>query len=519
MRHAHPAYGVRRLAQASAPLAVLCLVVACGSTAQRPGATQAGLAPADPAGDGLAVPVVTSSAVPGPGGHVVTGSGGPGFVPAGDGQLPGTAPSTGAGTTPAQRGITATTVTVGFLYHQNSQALNAAVGAGAIDNGDELQQEKALVADANAHGGLLGRRIQPIYHAMDETSQDSFEVQYQAACADFSQDHHVFAVVAGASAEVFLKCVAKAGIVVLADGFTSAGASTFRSYPGYVEVSAMNLDRIAAAQTAALAGQGYFTGWDAAAGAAGPQPVRVGIVTYSEQPFRDAVRGVLVPALKARGIDVVDVIEVKNPGAASEVGQEAADVSSAVLKLRSDNVSHVMLFESAGNVALFFLKQADSQHYLPRYGFNSQNGIQVLLSGGLVPTSQVAGALGFGWWPVLDLAENPQSGPYSNAARRRCIGIMRAAGVDVSGASAESNALAYCSMVDMLRAAVAKAGDPSARGFVNGVAALGTSFESASTLRTSFSNGKHDGVASYMNWAFTSGCSCFRYSGSPHPVP
>jgi hypothetical protein len=226
----------------------------------------------------------------------------------------------------------------------------------------------------------------------------------------------------------------------------------------------------------------------------------------------------MVPRLQALGVEVKDVIEVTNPNSASEVGKEASDISAAVLRLRADGVTHVLLFESAGNVAFFFLKEANGQRYFPRYGFTSQNAIQVLLAAGDAPAEQLSGAKGLGWWPVLDLEHAPATGPYSNDNRRRCDAIMKGAGLAASEASAEFNSLAFCSQVLLLQAALVRSGRLDAAGFLAGLNALGTSFHSPATLITSFGPRKHNGAGGYLYYSFDSRCTCFRYSGRPHPL-
>src|SRR5205807_108434 len=132
----------RRLAGIAASVSLL--LAGCGSTVGSSARTDAGLLPTGGAGNGLSAP---TAVLQGPGS---TGDSGGGF---GGGSTSatttdGSSTTTGGQPLPAEHGVTATTVTVGFLYHENSSALNDAAGATGIDNGDELAQEKALVADA-----------------------------------------------------------------------------------------------------------------------------------------------------------------------------------------------------------------------------------------------------------------------------------------------------------------------------------------------------------------------------------
>ena len=92
-------------------------------------------------------------------------------------------------------------------------------------------------------------------------------------------------------------------------------------------------------------------------------------------------------------------------------------------------------------------QDADSQRYRPRYGVNSQNGVQALIDSGGYPKTQLPGTVGIGWLPGIDItpAENPDNGPYSNDARRRCIALYKAHGITFSDPNAEAGALGICS--------------------------------------------------------------------------
>src|SRR5690349_22550034 len=96
-----------------------------------------------------------------------------------------------------------------------------------------------------------------------------------------------------------------------------------------------------------------------------------------------------------------------------------AQISSAVLKFRSDGVTHVLIWDDNGVATLFFMQQADNQGYRPRYGINSGNNMQVVAQ--VVSKSQLTGATGIGWTPAFDIAnaDSPTS-KWANSARRAC---------------------------------------------------------------------------------------------------
>src|SRR5204862_2627507 len=121
---------------------------------------------------------------------------------------------------------------------------------------------------------------------------------------------------------------------------------------------------------------------------------------------------------------------------------------------------------------------------------------------------QLPGALGIGWLPNLDItpAENPDNGPYSNDARRRCIALYKAHGVTFSDPNAEQVALGDCNSFWFFRDAVNAAGSTLSRAaFKAGIDKMGSSFQSTSVFSTFFSPDHHDGVSSVRYWAFNTG--------------
>jgi hypothetical protein len=423
--------------------------------------------------------------------------------------------SSGGGSAPP--GVTATTINLGLLYSVNGGAANAAVGAGGISQGDEKANDQILIDDINAHGGVLGRKLVPVYHAIDATSADTIDSQLQAACDDLTQDHKVFAVFTGGT-ESFKQCLQSRGVAALEDDLTGSDTATFQRYPYYLEIGSMNLDRIAAAEVPALQAQGYFAPWDSVNGTtAATGKAKTGIVTYDSPSFAHAVDKVLVPALANLGYapDQADIVRVQELHRESDAGAISAQVSSAVLKLHSDGVEHVFVFEANGLLTLFFMSAAESQHYFPRYGSNTQNGNQALLDAGDVQKQQLVGSMGIGWLPSLDItpSENTDDGPYSNDARRRCLALMKAHGQTYSDTNAEAVALGTCNQFSFFHDAVTAGGPTISRDtLIAGAYKLGSSWQHNVVFATFFGPGHHDGVAAFRYWAFQDQCGCMRYT-------
>jgi hypothetical protein len=414
-------------------------------------------------------------------------------------------------------GVTATTMNIGLLYTTNGQAANAALGAGGVTQGDERANYQILIDDINAHGGVAGRKLVPVFHALDATAADTTDAKFQAACDDLTQDHKVFAVFAGGT-ETFQQCLQNRGVISVEDNLTTSDTSTYQRFPYYFEIGSMNLDRIAAAEVPALQAQGYFAPWDAAAGkAAAVGKAKVGVITFDLPAFAHAIDQVMVPALTKAGYapDAADVVKVPPPQQNSDLGATSAAVSGAVLKFRSDGVEHVIPYDANGLMTLLFMTNANSQHYYPRYGTNTQNGNQALADAGALPKEQLVGSMGIGWLPGLDItpAENTDDGPFSNDARRRCLALMKAHGQTYTDANAESIALGACNTFSWFREAMNGGGTNISRDtFLVGANKIASSWQSTSVFGTFFGPNRHDGVNAFRYWAYQDSCSCMHYT-------
>jgi hypothetical protein len=191
-------------------------------------------------------------------------------------------------------------------------------------------------------------------------------------------------------------------------------------------------------------------------------------------------------------------------------------VSSAVLHMRQDGVNHVLFLENGGLPVLFFMNEAQSQGWHPRYGLNSQDGPEVLVSGGDVPSAQMDGAEGIGWLPSADLPYGGSTAnPYLAAPGvQRCLGIMSRAGQAPTSADSLAIALGTCDQLWFLVAAVDAGGQPiNASSFVAGVDRLGDSFASVVTIGTELSADQHDGAAEARYYSYGQACGCWSYTG------
>ncbi|MCA1721641.1 MAG: ABC transporter substrate-binding protein, partial [Actinobacteria bacterium] len=529
------------------------LATACGSTVQPHGAATAldagqagaglgdagtgtgtqGAAGAAGAAGSLGAPGAgiagTGAAVPGAGGGGTASGGttGPtGTGPGAAGRASGSSAAGGSSGGVRSPGVTATTIALGLPYSVNSQAAAAALGAGGagVGGGNGKRQWQILLNDINARGGIAGHKLVPVWHENDSTSSQSTDEKESAACADWTQDNKVFAAVDGeaSTSETLQNCLHKAGVVQLYEDLTRADGETFRRYPYYLETGTLRMDRVAAFWPRALDAQKYFTGWDTKAARPGPLPVKVGIISFDDRTTVNSVQRQLKPALQAVGHAAAEWIRIQYPTGTADNGSAISAIQAAELKFASQGITHVLPFDAQGaGIGAFFAQGADSQKYYPRYGLNSGNGTQILVDAGLWPTSQLAGALGYGWVPLVDvrLTDNPDSGPLSNDARRRCVALMTKGGEDVGSAIVKRQVTSKCDALQFLEQALQLGGSVTRDALVAGANRIGSTFSSGQTFGTRFDAEHHDGAAYGRSFAYTASCGCFRYTAGSVPIP
>ena len=502
---------------------------ACGSTAQIRSSSST-------VGDGLSAPdgglVPGSATAPGSsessaadlsGSSGGATSGTAGSATSGLGGTSGAAPSSAPLATQAATGlgVTATTINLGFGYSSDGDAANAAIGAGGITQGDEKANSKALVDEVNAHGGVAGRRIVPVFHAYELTSTATGASQDDEACQDWTVDHKVLAVFSSSLSDNLVACLKKAGVLMFKGGLiVDADAAYLRQYSNEILLSTMSIDRIFADQVSSLVRQSYFTGWNTVTGKAGPAPVKVGVLTYDNDSFSRPLAKVLLPALKAAGHPVApqDVIQVHRGQQESDTAGTAAQVKTATLKLQQDGVTHLVLDDASGLILEFFGSNARTQGYYPRLGVTSGAGVQVIHDNNLVSDQQLNGMAGNGWLPTLDIPADAGNA-YANRETKRCLDIMkRRTGQTYTTTNAATIALADCDGVFLFQQAISLAPELTPAGLLAGIERLGRAYTSPTVGPTLLSPQQHDDAVRAWDLNWVESCTCVRYS-SPHDVP
>ena len=298
--------------------------------------------------------------------------------------------------------------------------------------------------------------------------------------------------------------------------------ATFRQHPQYFQAGTLAQERMMSDEVNTLQRLHYFTGWNTALGKPSPQtPVKVGIISIDIPQWERPLKSVLLPALGRIGHAPADadIIRVHNPNAASEDGATVSQIESAFFKFRSDGVTHVILLDASGSFLLIGAPTARGQNYYPRFGINSGSGAQAIYDNGTVTSKQLAGAVGLGWLPGLDLPAN-QGPKYATAATRQCLqNIERRTGQKFTSTNAEGLALSYCDEIGVLTFALRRITGPIT--LQNGISAMesvGSAYKPAGLPTSFYGPGRHDAVNTGFDLIWRTSCSCATYVGR-HTIP
>lgn len=410
----------------------------------------------------------------------------------------------GLAVAPGTPGVTDDKIFIGFSYADDAGAANESAGFEEFSRGDQRRNHEVMLEHINSTGGIAGRELVPVFHVWSESSNQSFEEREQQMCATWTQDNEVFAAAIAIATDTLRQCLQNAGVgLISTQGLGLTDDKTLQTFPHAVEPTNLSLNPMARLMVRGLAAQGYYA-------PPGPaMPTKVGVITYDYPTFRRAVDEDLVPALKAQGLDVVPPVYVRFQHRTSDVGEISAQLSNTVLRFKTEGVTHVHIFEMNALLAVLFMNNAEPQSYRPEYGFNTQNGGQLIV--GSVPAEQLEGTTSIGWLPLIDVLEVPDT-----PERRRCHELFAEGDVQFSSKNAEAIGMNFCDTYWVLRAGIENSPGPLSRdNLTRGLEGLGTSFRSAMVGEVRLAPDRHYGVSTYRASAYVSECGCFRYISGP----
>lgn len=386
-------------------------------------------------------------------------------------------------------GVSDKSIKIGIYTAQGASDLFKSVGIKAADLGNMLRQAQAVVGWVNANGGAGGRKLEIVPHEVDIAAA---ETASQAACAAFTQDTKVFAVVSPLGDDQLWECLAKANTMAISNADPPSPAVMRRLGPYRYVPSSFNPTRAHSALVRSLLEDKWFDG---------KSPV--GVVLEDKERYRAAVRDAIRPQLEAAGISVVE--GVVDPSSSQAI-------QAFVLRMKNAGVKELILMGGGYG----FMATAPSQNYFPKYAFTSE-ATPAIVAQNVTPRS-MQGFRGIGWVPSVDVLAAQDDRPLG-ARQTLCRKILKDAGEDIAQRSVDYIGSQYCDAILFLKDSLDAAAAPNATEFQKAVQALGTTMPSALTFSTRFGPGRaNDGGEGFRPIAFDQGCSCIRYVGPVVPL-
>jgi ABC-type branched-subunit amino acid transport system substrate-binding protein len=383
-----------------------------------------------------------------------------------------TASSTGSTAkqlTASARGVTPSTIKIGFSYIDLETLAKA--GVIKIDHGPYADIIKALVDDVNSTGGINGRKLQLVtakYSPIGNTEQLS-------ACSKLTEDAKVFAVLNGLLDDNNL-CIVQQHATILV-GANPNGARLAKARAPWISYTATD-ERAIAALVRVLDNNGELKGHT--------------IGVYAAQAANKPLIDLGVKSLQDAGYHVADTALLDVP----EDDTQAATAQDKVIAQRMMN-KHIDTVVDVGK----FIPGADfdAAGFHPRlFSVNSGNIAAAAFTNPLGKFPVVAG---------LGALADPDA-VFRTAAFRHCVDVWkRATGKtietsrqeDIDGKSSGNVAMQIACTTLQLFVAAAKAAGPNLNNqtFATGAASLGT-IELANTPTASFGLHKPDGQDSFQ---------------------
>lgn len=398
-----------------------------------------------------------------------------------------------------------TPIQIGFLAAGGSTAVLSAIGAHSGTTETPQDAMAFFVKKLNAAGGLAGRRIEIVQDFIDPASSN-YDTQASAACADFTQDHHVavvFAIEGFYYSKEFSACLARAGVTELLAVSGGVDPSVLREYPTTFSTTAPTIERRFAALISGLTGNGFLTAKN-----------KVGVVVEDCAYNKTAYASTVAPMLKARGISVVER-EVSCVHGFGDAAGFIFSMGQQVLPFKTAGVDRVMFVSGFESIAAqYFEKQANSQRYAPYYAFTSAASVG---DGAIGFTADALRRVqGVGWDPDLDVTHLGRGSSASQRCQRLWKGFAPA-----TARSNRQNNDTTCEEFFVLETALERSGgDSSPAALEAALQSLGTSYDSPLLLggATSYGVGHKDAPRLFATFGWKPSCRCIAYTGAPKPL-
>ncbi|MDQ6747292.1 MAG: hypothetical protein M3010_04190, partial [Candidatus Dormibacteraeota bacterium] len=429
-------------------------------------------------------------------------------------------------------GVTPTTVTIGGSFLTDINNNNATFGADAPAYGDPRPSMDAVIKWVNEHGGVAGRNLQIYWQPVSQAHAVSDPNYLEEVCRNFTEDHHVFAVVDFINRLDAEACYPQHHTLLFDESPEQGDQAYYKSlYPYLFSPAMMAADRQQKTKLAGLNQVGYFNTGSATAS------YKLGVIMPDDPRQQQIYDRITRPLLARYGVkNIEDPAKVRE----SSIQALAQDLQSAVVRFAADGVDHVIIQGNAGGgeggAALLFMRGAFKQQYYPRYGLGTndapgalekqQGGVQPELSGGPVFKKDNA-AVSVGWAGGGDV-EDANGDPWpSSPAEKRCVDIENAATPKPQTYASRVDALValgQCASILLLWQATKGMTTLTADNFARAALALGTAYESGTSYASQLGPNHFDSPSGFRLFHAEDACAnvgghvCFR-SNSPTVYP
>lgn len=397
---------------------------------------------------------------------------------------PGAGGKTSAGITKVHGsgvGFTEDAINVGFQLVVDTEAGFKAVGAGAVAP-DETAIANTMIDWVNKHGGIAGRKVNPIFHTT-EVLNGTWASQAEATCRTFTEDRKVVSAITSATggSDALWACTSRKGTPLVERNMWLWADSYYEARPDMLYTPArMSPDRWIGHWLRGLKAINFFKG------------AKVGLARFDGEPFDRLNATKLKPALKSLGVALTHEAILTTPPSVAGFGNLGGEISNAIVQMRSKGVTHVIFLQNAGILPFFWLPEADAQKWYPQYGLSTAD-IPLTLTG-LSPQTQLENGQGVSWTPPLDVVlqnDDPQ-----RAAREKvCYDIYKNDPGFHDGT--------MCDAVLFLKFALDRARAITPAGLAAAVRAMSNMYQSPMTVESYMNGGKYYDSASavrYFDW-------------------
>lgn len=402
------------------------------------------------------------------------------------------------------RGFTRTELYIGYTTWKDVSRFGATVGVEGTEPFDQELVAKAIVDDINARGGILGRKVVPVFYDYQTADLANPSAGDQAACTRFTEDRPVFAVVAtvGPTTDVLPECLAKHKVPIIAnDNIPRPQALFERLAPYFYATASPTMENFVRGVVPRAVANGWLGGWNTTTGQPGNAPVKVGLLV-TDSPAGELFTKLVTDELKRAGVK--DFVTF----AASPI--DASQMQAAVIQFAGQGVTHVV--PEALNL-LLFPQAAESQRYRPRYLASTASAL--LLVQATAPPQQMNGALGAGYFPPYDVDNAHDPGDVS-PWEVHCREVQRKSGGNPDQRNAFVAMGKACDGFRFLEVALARSG-LTPEGLRRATANL--SFEPAGAFAVAFPGNRLDGVAAVRDIGYKVEDGAFYFlTRTNHPM-